>query len=164
MINRDEKEIFFSIGGHPAFNCPLVENTSFGDYYLEFSKEERVHQLHLNTETGLRNGFEEQVDLGNKIKLNYDLFTNDALIYKGLRSSEVSLKSSKHKHGVTFGFSGWEYLAFWTKQKNTPFVCIEPWCGITDADDSNGKFADKIGVRKLAVEKRFAIEYSVKCF
>jgi len=164
VINKDEKEIIFSIGGHPAFNCPLVEGTSFDDYYLEFPEKETPTQIHLNTQTGLRNGKEEQVDLGNKIDLNYDLFKNDALIYEGLKSSGVSLLSTKHQHGLTFGFNDWRYLAFWTKEKNAPFVCLEPWCGITDADDSKGEFKNKLAVENLGVEKRFSIEYSVKFF
>ena len=27
----------FSIGGHPAFRCPILPHTQFNDYYLEFS-------------------------------------------------------------------------------------------------------------------------------
>jgi galactose mutarotase-like enzyme len=164
VVNKDEKEILFSLGGHPAFNCPLVDGTSFEDYYLQFQEQETVNQLHLNTSTGLRNGNEEQVKIGKRIDLNYDLFDNDALIYEGLKSSEVSLLSTKHKHGLTFGFADWRYLAFWTKEKSAPFVCLEPWCGITDADDSKGDFSNKLAVEKLGVEKRFTIDYSVKFF
>jgi galactose mutarotase-like enzyme len=164
VINKDDKEIMFSIGGHPAFNCPLVEGTSFDDYYLEFPEKETPQQIHLNMATGLRNGLKDLVKIGSKVELNYDLFKNDALIYEGLKSSEVSLKSSKHKHGLTFQFADWKYLAFWTKEKNAPFICIEPWCGITDEDNSKGDFIDKLAIEKLAVEKRFSVEYSVKLF
>ena len=38
--NVDEKTIFFSIGGHPAFNWPLVEDEKFEDYYIEFNEKE----------------------------------------------------------------------------------------------------------------------------
>ncbi len=164
VINKDEKEILFSIGGHPAFNCPLVEGTSFDDYYLKFSEKENPTQIDLNPKTGLLNGNKATVELGDKVELSYDLFKHDALIYEGLKSTEVSLLSSKHKHGLTFGFTDWKYLAFWTKEKNAPFVCIEPWCGITDTDDSKGDFANKLAVEKLAVEKRFTIDYSVTFF
>lgn len=164
VINKDDKELLFSLGGHPAFNCPLVEGTSFDDYYLSFPKQESPKQLHLNTATGLRNGQEDEVNLGDQLALNYDLFSNDALIYEGLKSSEVSLLSNKHDHGLTFTFEDWNYMAFWTKEKNAPFLCLEPWCGITDADDSNGDFKTKLGIEKLAVEKRFSIDYAVTFF
>lgn len=164
VINKDEKNILFSLGGHPAFNCPLVKGTKFEDYYLSFPKDENPQQLHLNTTTGLRNGKVDQVNLGRKIELNYDLFSNDALIYEGLASSEVSLLSNKHEHGLTFTFKNWKYMAFWTKGKNAPFLCLEPWCGITDADDSNGDFKTKLGIEKLGVEKRFVVEYRVEFF
>lgn len=37
VANTGEKEMFFSIGGHPAFNVPLEEGLSFEDFYLAFS-------------------------------------------------------------------------------------------------------------------------------
>ena len=35
--NPSQKELLFSIGGHPAFNVPLEDNLTFEDYYLAFS-------------------------------------------------------------------------------------------------------------------------------
>ncbi len=37
VANTGEEEMFFSIGGHPAFNVPLEEGLSFEDFYLAFS-------------------------------------------------------------------------------------------------------------------------------
>ena len=164
VINKSNKEMFFSIGAHPAFNCPLVEGTTFDDYYLEFPQNESPVQIHLNTQTGLRNGVEEKVLLGTKLPLSYELFKNDAVIYEGLKSQEVTLKSDKHNHGLTFKYPEWRYLAFWTKGKDVPFVCLEPWRGITDADDSNGDYVNKVGVEKLAASKHFDIKHSVEIF
>ena len=30
----------FFVGGHPAFNCPIVAGDDYTDYYVEFEKEE----------------------------------------------------------------------------------------------------------------------------
>ena len=103
--------------------------------------------------------------VGNKsFTLSYELFKNDAVIYEGLKSQEVTLKSDKHNHGLTFKYPEWRYLAFWTKGKDVPFVCLEPWRGITDADDSNGDYVNKVGVEKLAASKHFDIKHSVEIF
>ena len=40
--NLDDKEIYFSIGGHPAFMCPLFKDEKFEDYYFEFNKKENT--------------------------------------------------------------------------------------------------------------------------
>src|SRR5690606_14591550 len=46
--NKDEKDIFFSIGGHPGFNVPVKEGEKFEDYYLEFEEEETEERFLLN--------------------------------------------------------------------------------------------------------------------
>ena len=122
VVNHTDGDMLFSIGGHPAFNCPLVEGSSFDDHYFEFKVEEKPTQLHLNNQTGLRNGTVTQEEIGKKLPLNYELFKNDAVIYEGLQSKAVSLKSTKHSNGLHFDFSEWKYLAFWTKMEGTPFV------------------------------------------
>ncbi|MFX8649142.1 hypothetical protein ABTM34_21190, partial [Acinetobacter baumannii] len=38
--NVDEKEIYFSVGAHPAFKVPLTADTDFNDWYLQFEQNE----------------------------------------------------------------------------------------------------------------------------
>ncbi len=38
--NTDTKELYFSVGAHPAFAVPFVKDTVFEDYYLQFSQPE----------------------------------------------------------------------------------------------------------------------------
>ncbi|MEN0051723.1 MAG: aldose 1-epimerase family protein, partial [Bacteroidota bacterium] len=52
--NQDVKTIYFSLGAHPAFKCPLQEGEARSDYQLVFEKSETVHR-HL-IENGLRTG------------------------------------------------------------------------------------------------------------
>ena len=163
VMNQDEKEMAFSIGGHPGFRCPLEEGLAFEDYYLEFDEPETPTQIMLSGATSLRSGMEAEVVLGNKIKLDYALFKNDALIYEGLKSKQVHLKSSKSAHGISFSFEDWRYLAFWTKP-DAPFICFEPWCGIADADDSNGLIWTKKGIEKLESEQKFEVAFQMAFF
>ncbi|HSM63566.1 MAG TPA: hypothetical protein VK833_06485, partial [Gillisia sp.] len=44
IFNLDTKEIYFSVGGHPAFNAPLFPGETYEDYYLEFDQN-----MELNT-------------------------------------------------------------------------------------------------------------------
>ncbi|WP_249026587.1 hypothetical protein [Thomasclavelia cocleata] len=50
VTNVDEKEIYFQIGGHPAFACPFMDNESSNDYYLEFSENETLDRKVINLE------------------------------------------------------------------------------------------------------------------
>ena len=164
VVNIDSKEILFSIGGHPGFKCPLVDGTSFEDYYFEFPEDEKPTQTFINIDVGLRKEKTAQVNLGKKILLNYQLFENDALIYEGLKSTAVSLLSTKHKHGLTFDFTNFNYLAFWTKGKGAPFICIEPWWGIADSENGQDEFENKLGIVKLPVDATFTTKYSMEFF
>ena len=163
VVNNDEKEMAFSIGGHPGFRCPLEEGLTLEDYYIEFDEPETPSQIMLNGATSLRNGIEAPVDLGKTIELNYDLFNNDALIYEGLKSKQVHLKSHKSPHGVSFNFEGWQFMAFWTKQ-DAPFICFEPWCGIADADDSDGLIWTKKGIEKLETDQKFEVSFQMSFY
>jgi galactose mutarotase-like enzyme len=40
--NKDNKKMFFSVGGHPAFKVPLMNGTAFDDYYLLLEQTENV--------------------------------------------------------------------------------------------------------------------------
>ena len=38
--NLDDQDIFFCLGGHPAFNCPMHMHEQYEDYFLEFEEVE----------------------------------------------------------------------------------------------------------------------------
>ncbi|CAM1340921.1 aldose 1-epimerase family protein [Tenacibaculum amylolyticum] len=163
VVNQDTKNIFFCIGGHPGFTCPLTPNTTFSDYFIEFETEETPQQHLLNTEKGLRYKKTETKALGKTIPLNYDLFTNDALIYEGLKSKKIKLKSHKHSHGISFEFDAWQFFAFWTK-KDAPFICFEPWMGAADLENTNQEFVTKDGIIQLAIGDTYTNGYAIQFF
>ena len=161
--NVDNKPIFFSIGAHPAFKCPITEETSFSDYFIEFEKDENPLQFSLNKENGLRIETPTEKQLPKELSLNYNLFIEDALIYKNITSKVISLKSKKHKHGINFECSDWEYVAFWTVNK-APFMCFEPWMGAADLETTNQDFTTKDGIIELDINKEFKQRYVVTLF
>lgn len=163
VVNSDDKELFFSIGAHPAFSCPLTKNSDFSDYFIEFDQEETPLQYALNQDNGLREENPKPKSLGKQLDLNYELFEQDALIYKNIQSKKVSLKSTKHDHGIDFECTNWEYFAFWTKE-NAPFICFEPWMGAADLETTNQEFTKKDGILKLAPKASSVFEYSVSFY
>jgi galactose mutarotase-like enzyme len=158
--NTDQKEIFFSIGAHPGFNCPLSKDELFSDYYLEFEKTESLDR-HL-LEGGLFTGLTEPVMIdSNKIDLSYDLFTKDAIVFKNMRSAYIYLKSKKNKHSLKFNFSDFPYFGIWTKP-GAPFICLEPWCGIADNQNFRGELKGKEGIIGLYPGNSFLRSYSIE--
>jgi galactose mutarotase-like enzyme len=159
VINKDDKKIWFSIGAHPAFNCPLDPQLKQSDYYLEFEKEETADKYLL--EGGLLNGEKEKMlEREKKINLTKEVLMNDAIIFKDLKSSSISLKSDLSSAALRFNFKGFPFLGIWSKPG--PFICIEPWYGHADMVDFSGELKDKEGIQALEKDASFYALYSVE--
>ncbi|HEX8548183.1 MAG TPA: aldose 1-epimerase family protein [Cytophagaceae bacterium] len=159
--NIDDKVIYFSIGAHPAFNCPLEKNEKFEDYYLEFEKKETASRCLL--QDGLISDKSAPVLKDqNTLPLDVSLFNEDAIIFKELRSREVAIKSKKSNHQIKMDFTGFPYFAIWSKKGGAPFVCLEPWFGIADKAGFTGEYKEKDGIRSLSKGKSFHGEYSIE--
>lgn len=153
VVNKTSGEMYFSLGGHPAFATPTDGDVEFSDYYLEFEKEEEAKTYTLE---GMYIG-DKRVDYleGRRINLKKDTFIEDAIMFEGLASKRVSLKNKKNKRSVTVDYTGFPFIAFW----NVPgadYVCIEPWCGIADFAKSNGKIEEKYGIERLTEGEEFS--------
>lgn len=157
--NTGTEPMPFSIGGHPAFQCPILPGTHFKDHYLLFEKEEAAHSFRLTD--GLLNGKKVPVlQHTQELPLTYKLFEHDALIFKNLQSDWVELRSHKHAHSLRMSFSDFPFLGIWTKEK-APFVCLEPWLGLADHMESSGYFLDKEGIQVVMPEQTFSCSYQL---
>ena len=91
--SREEmRDMYFSIGAHPALRCPIEEEEEFTDCYLEFSKAEKADKL-LCTPAGLIS-HERRPSLKGRVQaLNYPMFQEGALVYDDLRSDRITIRS-----------------------------------------------------------------------
>ncbi|MCT4628536.1 aldose 1-epimerase family protein [Winogradskyella sp.] len=160
--NTDHKTMYFSLGGHPAFNCTSDEETSYTDYFLEFEKEESSQSYLLNMDTGLVTKETKAVfNTPNTINLNNSLFNEDALIFKDVQSRKVTLKHINKGTILSVKFEGFPFLGIWAKP-NAPYVCIEPWIGVADSETTNQKITEKEGVISLNPNNNFTATYSIE--
>ena len=156
--NVDEKSIYFGLGGHPAFNCDY----SNGEYEIAFSENEDEIEF-LKLKDGLIDTeIADNILEDNKIYLKENTFDSDAVIMKNIKSNKVVLQNHKtNKKILEFDFTGFPYLALWSK-KGAPFVCIEPWQNTADRIDSTQIYKDKENIIKLEKNKEFECKYSIK--
>lgn len=159
--NETNTDMFFSIGGHPAFACPIEDGLAFTDYYLKFNKHEVADRWYIENGGIGRN--ERFLDNKNTIRLTNDLFEQDALIFKGLKSNAVTLKSHKGTKAVTVDFPGFTHLGIWSKGKGAPYVCIEPWFGLDDPVGFEGDIKEKEGILSLKPGETFSCVYTITC-
>src|SRR5690606_18110257 len=93
VSNSGEKPLYFSLGGHPAFNVPLSDGEEYEDHYLKFDRKLDL-ETNLLTRDGLISSQTRKVtENENRIDLHKDLFNKDALIFRDIRSKKVSLVS-----------------------------------------------------------------------
>lgn len=161
--NIGKDELFFSVGAHPAFKVPLTDGLSYEDYYLAFNKEENTGLWPLSDGGLIEASPEPFLVKAHKLPLKKQLFYNDALVFKGLESNVIDLKSDKSPHGLSLQYDGFPYMGIWAA-KDADFVCIEPWCGIADSVNATGELSGKEGIHHLEAGKHFERAWSVKLY
>lgn len=162
VINEGDTDMPFGIGGHPAFKIDR-EQLDKGNYYLEFEEEEdKIHFLYL-VDGLIGTEYAKNIIQNQKtIPLDIHSFDNDAIIMKGLKSNKVSLKNNG-KTILTMDFTGFPYLAVWTKPK-APFICIEPWMTTADNVNGSGVFRQKTDILLLPPKQEYECKYTVEFF
>ena len=129
--NRDEKPMFFGLGGHPGFNVPLEAGKAFEDYRLRFAEKCAPMRVGFSPEcfvTGEDVPF--PLEEGRLLPLRHDLFDDDAIVLRDMARS-VTLEAPGGSRSVTVSFPDMPYLGIWHWPKtDAPYVCIEPWVSL----------------------------------
>ena len=161
VINKSDDKMLFSIGAHPAFNWTLKEDEKKEDYFLEFENIKETKRYFLN-DLGLVYDSVDLKIIDNKIALNEELFKNDALVFEDFNIKTLTLKNSKNENFVKLNFENFPYLGIWSKPSGAPFICIEPWFGVADDENSNQNLEDKKGIITLQKDEIFSCFYSIE--
>lgn len=154
--NTDEKNLPFSVGAHPAFNCPLLPTEVFADYKIVFEKSENLKRLKMNPDSSFQ---KERINYGENIKeinLSRSLFKDDALVFENLKSAWVRLQGPQHKITVSTAEAPW--FGIWTKGD---FLCLEPWFGHGDFSGYSAEFSEREGMIILPPKTQFEFNYQI---
>jgi len=160
VLNTDEEnDLYFSIGGHPAFAIQTATGLNYDDYFLQFNHDDVLtyHEI----ENDLISNRTQSIQLmGGRLDLRHDLFYKDAMVFKTLKSDTISIRNTKNDHGLDFKFERFPYFGIWAA-KDADFICLEPWCGVADVIGHNQELTTKEGIVKLAPEESFSRAWSV---
>ena len=155
VTNNGKSKMPFSIGAHPAFALP----GNFEDYSIQFDKEESLEYYLLENDL-ISNQTKKLETQEGQIPLTYELFKNDALIFKTLKSKSLTILEDRIPV-LRVNFKDFPSLGIWTKM-NAPFLCIEPWFGYSDTNETSGNLFAKEGIQVLEENKTFQSEYSIE--
>ena len=157
-----DRQLHFSIGAHPAFNCPLYGEENKAGYKFYFANVDEIHH-HGHTDTGL--SIEEDIILpleNNRVTVTPEFFDGSTYIIEGRQTDEVALEDPNGNRIVSVSFD-MPLFALWSPPgKNAPFICIEPWCGRCDAKDFDGELSERAFNNALDAGKTFQTSYTMK--
>ena len=159
--NPAQKEMYFSIGGHPAFMCPLKQEGKQSEYYLKFDSAKPLSYGLVN-EQGLMMETEEILQTENGIvKITDNMFDRDALVIERRQATAVSLCTPDQKEYLTVRFDAPLFGVWSPAGKGAPFICIEPWYGRCDRATFNGSLEERENGNTLKAQETFKTEYVI---
>lgn len=162
VINTGEKEMHFSIGGHPGFVCPLNPEEKQEDYGVKFTPAPECVESRLLEGPYASDEFEEYVlEDGGILPLADGIFDGDALIIEGNQAQEVSLVRPDGTEYLSVRFDAPLFGIWSPPKKHAPFVCIEPWYGRSDPVGYSGELKDREWGNHLAPGAVFDASYII---
>lgn len=178
VINLSEETMYFQIGGHTAFACPIEKNEDRKEYYLMFENLKNLDCSRIDMSCGLLMEEHETIPLseikqysGNGIlKIEDGLFDKDALIGENNQTNEIYLLTPDQRPYLSVKFDA-PLFGIWSPRDRVmpenipaPFVCIEPWYGRCDKREFAGELKDREWINTLGYQEEFYREYIVKIF
>ncbi|RMC48774.1 aldose 1-epimerase family protein [Lactobacillus sp. ESL0228] len=162
VINKSNGQMIFGIGGHPGFNIPTSDLVSKEDFY--FSTRPSLARIQIPISDGLLDWDNRSLASTNSlITLSDHLFKNDALVFqlKG-HDNRISLRTETSDYHINVWLRDAPFVGVWSQYPNFgDYVCIEPWWGVADRLDFNGKLEEKYGMNHLEDGETFTAGFSM---
>jgi galactose mutarotase-like enzyme len=157
--------MYFSIGGHPAFNVPADREHHRNDYYVQFKGSDTYSYILIDPEEEAANPDQPhllETDDGI-LPVTDHLFDNDALIFDNGQVQQASILYPDRTPYVTLSCKGFPSFGLWSKpHSDAPYICLEPWIGRVDNIGFDGELPDKYGEMELAGGDVFTASYTIE--
>jgi galactose mutarotase-like enzyme len=144
VMNDGDLPMPASFGYHPGFLWPLPFGVARAQHTIEFTLDESAPIRRLDAAGLVTPERYPNPVRGRRLLPDDDMFREDALIFAPIRSQALSYGAPTGVR-LELQFPHTPYLGLWSKP-GAPFICIEPWHGMSDPAGFVGDFADKPGV------------------
>lgn len=163
--NPGKETMYFSIGAHPAFICPINGEKSKEGYKLYFDGVNEIH--HHGNDVALGLAIKEDIvmplDQG-RVTITEDFFDRCTYMIEGNQTKCVGIEDKDGNRIVDVCFDT-PLFAIWSpEKKNAPFICIEPWYGRCDAIDFTGDLSQREFTNTLEPSDSFKGGYQMKFY
>ena len=158
-----DKHMHFSIGAHPAFNCPIHGEDSKAGYKLYFGGADEIRHHGNDRITGL--SLDEDLVLpleDSRAVITPEFFDRCTYIVEDRQTKEIGIEDPEGNRYITVFFD-MPLFGLWSPEgKNAPFLCIEPWCGRCDSENFEGTLRTRAFDNTLEAGNTFKTSYTIK--
>ena len=143
--NTGEKPLYFSIGGHAAFACPLTGAGRIGQKVKLYGAEHKtlIFSLRIN-EKGLITDELLTLDVEDgMITIDQHTFEADALVFDGEGVTAAGLCDENGREYVRVECDAPVWGIWSVPNNNANYVCLEPWYGICDYEGFEGEISER---------------------
>jgi len=160
--NNTDEDMYFSLGAHPGFKCPLNREENRRDYYIGFDGADKIISRGVDISTGLVNEQNTEISLEDGLlPIADDLFQNDALVLENNQVKKVTLYNAEKKPYLSLEMEAPVYGIWSAATLASPFVCIEPWFGRCDASNFSGSLQEREYQNVLNPGQCFKTHYTI---
>ena len=171
VLNTDSRDIHFQIGAHPALMLPDYHEEDPVHGYLQcFDADGKVVAQPMLSH-GLDGGYLTNLDAPVPMPVNEDglltitgeTFSIDTFMLEHGSVKSVMLLDKNKKSYLSVGSDQTEAYGIWAPYKpGCPFVCLEPWCGITDLVGFSGELSERYLDHSLKPGEKFGFTYWIE--
>lgn len=148
VTNRGPAAMPATFGFHPAFRWPAPDAGERGEHAIVFAQDEPGPLRRLDAAGLLRTERLPTPIAGRRLALDDAQFVEDAMIFDSPRSRSLSY-GGQGGPSLTLSWTGMSHLGIWTKP-GAPYLCIEPWHGMSAPADAPSALMDRPDLLHLA--------------
>lgn len=153
--NHGQELMPFAIGGHPGFVFDYQQPQA----QLIIENPQQVQRLQF-TDNNLIDQTQLQAVSTREIALNSESFDHDAWVYQSHGMNSYSIGTPDH-YQIKMTTNS-PYFGVWSAYpKKGKFICLEPWWGLADTEDSDGQIFHKFGINQLQPQQLFNASWQV---
>ncbi len=159
VVNRDNKTMFYTIGGHPAFNTPLTNKLTRRDYQFWFAKPITSDRL-LVTKNLRQNQSLPFLQDENTLNFADTRIPYAGMLVKNIPVEEIGIGLAGKVPFIKVNRGNFPNVNLWSKP-DTPLAAIEPMDSYHDYIDSPPDIDKKTHMNRLKAGKTAEYFYTI---